>query len=198
MHRTDTRQQILDTASVLFHNHNYSDVGIAAICDRAGVSKGSFFHFFRSKRDLAVAVMDGLMTMISDTLLTDAFSDTYPPMERIDRFVSGLYAFQKQQRKVHGHLPGCPFGNLAMEQGTQDDVLRDKANSCLRSMAGHFAAALDEAMRCGDVPDLDVTATADAMVGYLEGIQLLAKARNDAEVIRQLGPAVKAIRIPAG
>ncbi len=58
MRKTDTRQQILDTASVLFHSRSYADVGIAAVCDQAGVSKGSFFHFFHSKRDLALAVMD--------------------------------------------------------------------------------------------------------------------------------------------
>jgi TetR/AcrR family transcriptional repressor of nem operon len=34
------------------------------------------------------------------------------------------------------------------------------------------------------------------MLGYLEGIQLLAKARNDPELIRRLGPAVKSIRVP--
>lgn len=195
-HKADTRQRILDTAAVLFHTRNYADVGIAAVCDEAGVSKGSFFHFFQSKRDLALAVMDRFQNQIGATLIAKAFSPNHPPLERLDRFVKELYVFQKAQAKEHGHLPGCPFGNLAMEQATQDKVLRQKADRCLRSLADHFRAAISEAVRSGDFPPVDEAATAEAMLSYIEGIQLVAKARNDPELIRRLGPAVKSLRVP--
>jgi len=193
--RPDTRQHILDTAAVLFHNHSYSDVGIAAICEQAAVSKGSFFHFFGSKRDLALAVMDQFRERIGETLLAKAFSPKYAPMERLERFVEELYAMQKAQAEEFGHLPGCPFGNLAMEQATQDEVLRCKADGCLRSLASHFRTVVADAVQSGAMPAVDEEATAEAMLGFVEGIQLLAKARNDPELIRRLGPAVKSIRV---
>lgn len=193
--KTDTRQQILHTASHLFHTHSYSDVGITAICDQAGVSKGSFFHFFPSKRDLVLEVMEQFLQQINNTLIAKAFSRRHAPMERIDRFVMELYAFQKAQTREYGHLPGCPFGNLAMEQATQDEALRQKTDVCLRSLGSHFETAISEAVQSGTLPPLDEEATAEAMLGYLEGIQLLAKARNDPELIRRLGPAVTSIRV---
>ncbi len=52
------------------------------------------------------------------------------------------------------------------------------------------------AVQSGDLPRLDEAATAEAMLAYVEGIQLLAKARNDPELIRRLGPVVKSIRVP--
>lgn len=195
-HKSDTRQRILDTASVLIHTRSYADVGIAAVCDQAGVSKGSFFHFFRSKRDLALAVMDQFQERIGETLIAKAFSPNQPPLERLDRFVKELYVFQKAQVKEHGHLPGCPFGNLALEQATQDKILRQKADGCLRSLADHFRAAISDAVRSGEFPPVDEAATAEAMLSYIEGIQLVAKARNDPELIRRLGPAVKSLRVP--
>ena len=193
--KIDTRQHILDTASVLFHTQSYAHVGIAMICDRADVSKGSFFHFFQSKRDLALAVMDQFRERINESLIAKAFSPALPPMERLDRFVQELYAFQKAQSDEFGHLPGCPFGNLAMEQATQDEVLRLKADGCLRSLAKHFQSAISDAVQSGTIPPVDEEATADAMLSYVEGIQLVAKARNDPELIRRLGPALKSIRV---
>jgi TetR/AcrR family transcriptional repressor of nem operon len=193
---TDTRQHILDTAAVLFHTQSYSDVGVATICARAGVSKGSFFHFFPSKRDLALAVMDQFRERIHETLIAKAFSPKRPPLERLDRLVKGLHAFQKAQTEEFGHLPGCPFGNLAMEQATQDEILRQKADGCLRWLASYVQAAVSDAVQTGAIPPVDEQATADAMLGYLEGIQLLAKARNDPELIRRLGPVMTSIRVP--
>ena len=196
--RIDTRQHILDTASVLFHTHSYADVGVAKVCSQAGVSKGSFFHFFKSKRDLALAVMDQFREHFSEKLIAPAFAPRRPPLDRIDRFVEGLYDFQKARTEEFGHLPGCPFGNLALEQATQDEVLRQKVDSIFRLVAEQFRAALADAVQGGELPPVDEEATAEAMLGYLEGIQLLAKARNDPELIRRLGPAVKSIRVLRG
>lgn len=191
----DTRQHILETAATLFHNQSYGDVGIATICKEAGVSKGSFFHFFPSKRDLGVAVLEHFRETINATLVARAFSSQYPPMERILRFVDELYQFQKAQKDQHGQLPGCPFGNMATEQATQDEVLRAKADGCIRSIANHLRSAVADAVQSGELPALDESATAEAMFAYLEGIQLVAKARNDPEFIRVMGPAVVSIRV---
>jgi len=140
-------------------------------------------------------VLEQFREQINATLVTRAFSRQYPPLERLQRFVYELYAFQKAQAEAHGHLPGCPFGNIVMEQATQDDILREKADGCIRSIARHIQTAISDAVQCGDLPPLDEERTAEAMFAYLEGIQLMAKARNDADLIRQLGPALTRICI---
>ena len=193
--RSDTRQQIVDTAAVLFHTHSYADIGVAKVCSEAGVSKGSFFHFFPTKRDLALAVIDHFRERFASALIGEAFAPSVAPLERLDRFVEGLYAYQKAQKEEYGHMPGCPFGNLVMEQATQDEILRKKADGVLRSVCNHLRAAVSDAVQAGDLPSLDEAATAQAMLGYLEGIQLLAKSRNDPELIRRLGPAVKSVHV---
>jgi TetR/AcrR family transcriptional repressor of nem operon len=191
----DTRQTILDMAAMLFHSQSYTAVGVATICNQAGVSKGSFFHFFRSKQELAVAVLDQLLQQINDTLVSRAFSQNLAPLERLDRFVDELYKFQKAMTKQYGHLPGCPFGNMAIEQATQDEVLRGKADRCLDALKARLQQTIEDAIENGDLPPINAPATADAMLGYVEGIQLLAKSRNDPGVIRKLGPAIKTIRV---
>jgi TetR/AcrR family transcriptional repressor of nem operon len=194
--RTDTRQHILESAAVLFHTHSYTSVGVAAVCERASVSKGSFFHFFPSKQELAIAVLEQFRERIGATLIARAFSPERPPLQRIDCFVNELYLLQKALLDEYGHMPGCPFGNMAMEMATQDQVLCSKADGILRSIANHLRTAIADAVQCGGLPAVNEEATADAMLSYLEGVQLMAKSRNDPELIRRLGPAVTSVRVP--
>ena len=192
----DTKQKILDTAATLFYMQSYTAVGVATICKEAGVSKGSFFHFFNSKQDLALSVLDQFSNHLGATLVADSIASSSPPMERLDRFISMLYNAQKAYVDETGHLPGCPFGNMAMEQATQDEVIRKKVEKCLAGLAQPLQRVVADAVKSGDLPEVDEQATADAMLSYIEGIQLIAKSRNDAEVIRKLGPAIKSIRVP--
>jgi len=192
----DTRQKILDTAATLFYMQSYTAVGVATICKEAGVSKGSFFHFFNSKQDLALAVLDQFSSQLGAELVADSIASTLPPMERLDRFITMLYEAQKMYVDKTGHLPGCPFGNMAMEQATQDEVLRKKVEECLTGLTQPLQRVVADAVKSGEMPAVDEEATADAMLSYIEGIQLIAKSRNDAEVIRKLGPAIKSIRVP--
>lgn len=201
MKRKDTRDRILKSAAELIHASSYNAVGVNAVCETAGVSKGSFFHFFESKRDLALAVLDEFKDRIGEVILSESFQTELLPMQRLERFVSLLYTFQKEQKKQIGYVPGCPFGNIALEQATQDEVLRQKVDSCLRTVADHIRDSVEEAVVNGDIEDIgnseniNVDATAEAMLAYVEGVQLLAKSRNDPEIIRLLGPAIKSIRV---
>lgn len=191
----DTKQKILDTAAALFYMQSYTAVGVATICKEAAVSKGSFFHFFNSKQDLAVAALEHFSSHLGATLVADSLASSLPPLERLDRFIAMLYEAQKTYVDETGHLPGCPFGNMAMEQATQNEVLRKKVEECLAGLALPLQQLVADAVKNGDLPAVDEEATADAMLSYIEGIQLIAKTRNDAEVIRRLGPAIKSIRV---
>ncbi|RDH88586.1 MAG: TetR/AcrR family transcriptional regulator [endosymbiont of Escarpia spicata] len=191
----DTRTRILSTARVLFHGRSYADVGIKEICDLAKVQKGSFYHFFPSKQDLAMAVIDDMADEWAHGFVAEAFDQNLPPLERLDYMIDAAYYWQKAAKDIEGRMPGCLFGNLALEISTRDDVLRAKLNAVFEKASRRFHEALDQAVELGEVPPLDCEATSAAMLAFLEGIILLAKTRNDPEVIRDLGPAIKTLRI---
>jgi TetR/AcrR family transcriptional repressor of nem operon len=172
-------------------------VGVAAICDSAGVKKGSFYHFFPSKKELMLAVIDEFLVELKEQIFARAFAPDLPPLDRVRRLVELAYHFQKEIAGTLGHTLGCPFGNLAAEMSTQDESIRQKVEGVFAQLESRFAATLDEAARRGDLDaDVDIESTAKAMFAYIEGIMLMAKTRNDPEVIRQLGPAMADIRIP--
>jgi TetR/AcrR family transcriptional repressor of nem operon len=193
---TDTRQRIIDSARELIYARSYTDVGVQQICDNAGVKKGSFYHFFPSKRDLTLAVLDQLQVFFRDTILNRAFAADIPPLQRIERFFSHIYEFQKQTKAATGHILGCPFGNLGCEMSTQDEALRSRVDAIFRASEQPFEQALQEAVARGDLPAIDTGATARAIFAYVEGIMMYAKTRNDPELIRDLGKRALQLAIP--
>lgn len=191
----DTRTRILSTARELFHGRSYADVGIKEICDLANVQKGSFYHFFPSKQDLAMAVIDDMADDWAHGFVAEAFDRELPALERLDYMVDAAYYWQKAAKDIEGRMPGCLFGNLALEVSTRDDVLRAKLNAVFQKASARFHETLDEAVETGAMAPLNTGATAQAMLAFLEGVILLAKTRNDPDVVLELGPAIKTLRI---
>lgn len=191
----DTRQRILSSARELFHANSYAEIGIKQICDAARVQKGSFYHFFPSKRDLALAVIEDMAEDWAHGFVHEAFDLALPPMERLDYLIDAAYYWQKAAKDIEGRMPGCLFGNLVLELSTRDDVLRAKLSAVFDKTLSRFEETLIEAVESGAVAPLDTHLTAQAMLSYLEGVILLAKSRNEPELIQRLGPALKGIRI---
>ncbi len=192
---TDTRSRIVTAAKTRFHSRSYANVGIQEICESAGVQKGSFYHFFASKRDLALAVIDEFADDWANGFVAEAFDPALPPLERIDYLIDAAYFWQKSIKEVHGRMLGCIFGNLTLEVSTQDDILRAKLLAIFSSAQSRFKEALDQAVADGTLAPLDTALTAEAMLAYLEGVILLAKSQNDPELLYRLGPAIKTLRI---
>ncbi|MDH3830216.1 MAG: TetR/AcrR family transcriptional regulator [Gammaproteobacteria bacterium] len=183
----DTRQRIINAAQELIYASSYNEVGVQEICDHARVKKGSFYHFFPSKRDLALAVLEQSHTFMRDEIINKSFHDDIPPLARIERFFTLLYEFHKDSRENTGSVFGCPFGNLGGEMSTQDEDIRNKVDSIFTASEKPFEKALAEAVERGDLQAIDTAATAKAIFAYTEGIMLYAKTSNNPELIRELG-----------
>ena len=189
----DTQQRILDAARELIYARSYADVGVAEICARAGVQKGSFYHFYPSKRDLTLSVLDEQRAFFKEMIVDRAFVPDIPPLARFERFTQLVYEFQTQIREGCGRVLGCPLGNLASEMASQDEPIREKIDGLFRLTQTLFRKVLEEA--AGELQGVNLDATAQAMFAYFEGVMMLAKTQNDPEVLRRLLPAMAQIRI---
>lgn len=183
---SDARERLLESCQALMHEKGYTAVGVGEVCSRAGVNKGSFYYFFPSKQELALAVIDEFGAASSDQL-SQVLESEAPPLERLERFFDGSYQAHRDSREACGKLLGCPIGNLALEMGSQDAVLRDRLRAVLDGQIDRFAAVLQEAIDRGDLPRQDARGTAASLMALIEGTLLLAKASDDTEVLRDLG-----------
>lgn len=192
----DTQQRILDSARELIFSRSYAEVGVALICDHAAVKKGSFYHFYPSKQALTLAVVDAQFVDIKENLLDKAFAGDLPPLARLARFTELAYQFQKRVNKDKGHVLGCLFGNLSSEVATLDEDIRERIQRTFAKLHKAIRNVLEAAQLQGELPkNIDLSATAQAMLAYFEGVLLLAKNQNDPELVRLLLPAMVQIRL---
>jgi TetR/AcrR family transcriptional repressor of nem operon len=91
------------------------------------VKKGSFYHFFSSKSDLAAAAMDEHFRKDKPDLDT-IFSPSLPPLERFERLIAYTLEEQGQAFEKYGRVCGCPFATLGCEIAGQNEVLREKTD----------------------------------------------------------------------
>lgn len=192
---TDTRQRLLNSARELLYSRSYGNVGVKEICDMAGVQKGSFYHFFPSKQELTLAVLDEFFIISKQEIFTRSFRSEWSAMQQLRALLDNVYAFQKNTKEQIGKTLGCPYGNMSSEMSTQDEVIRQRLDGLLQQMEMSLKTALDQGVQTGEIAQCNTAATASAMFAFIEGLMLLAKTRNDPELIRELGVAMLNIRI---
>ena len=99
--------------------NSYGATSVDAICEQAGVKKGSFYYFFKSKSDLAAAALDADWKR-HRVQLDGMFSPTVPPLERLERYFEFNYERLLAIQKECGAVLGCPLDALGSEVCTQD------------------------------------------------------------------------------
>ena len=106
-----TRERIVEAARTLFFKQGYSATGVAQILKEADANSGSLYHFFPSKDDLLVAVLEKYQEMLEPQVLKPAFSRTNDPIKKLFAVLEG---YRLLLEATHFEL-GCPIGNLALE-----------------------------------------------------------------------------------
>jgi TetR/AcrR family transcriptional repressor of nem operon len=190
---TDTREKLLAAAIDLIWAQSYGSVSVDQICDQAGVRKGSFYHFFPSKIDLAVAAYEAHWTAEVQPRFAEIFRPEIAPRERLVRWCDEIYSKQKEKFEALGHVPGCPFCSVGAEMGTQSEALRRKSEELLERGFFHLERALADGKRDGSLPVNDPVVQARAIGTFMFGAMLQAKLHNDPEVLRGLSAQVLAL-----
>lgn len=68
MERGAVREKLLGAAEALMLTDGYSRTSVESVCAKAGVTKGSLYHYFRTKEDLGIAVLEGWITRNAEIL----------------------------------------------------------------------------------------------------------------------------------
>jgi TetR/AcrR family transcriptional repressor of nem operon len=183
---SDARDRLLAAACELMLRRGYGAIGVAEICAQADVRKGSFYYFFPSKQALTLAAINAHWTL-QRAEWTDILGAPEPALTRLETLIQQQVSTQRQVRDANGEVPGCLFGNLALELSNQEQEVRQRIEEIFDEQIDLVQETLRDAAKEGTIPRSAADrATARAVVAQLEGMVLLAKLGNDPSVLTDL------------
>ena len=166
-------------ALALIRAQGYASTSVDELCVKAGVSKGAFFHHFRSKEALAVAAANHWAEV------TRAFFETAPYHQHNDPLarVLGYLDFRKAILKGDIAEYTCLVGTMVQEIYSTNPDIREACEASISGHAAEIAVDIAQAMRRYGIR---ASWTAESLAlhtqAVLQGAFILAKAKGSAAI----------------
>jgi TetR/AcrR family transcriptional regulator, transcriptional repressor for nem operon len=183
---SDASERLIRAALDLMWEESYGGITIDDICKRADVKKGSFYYFYESKADLALAAIESLWQNEWKPNLDTFFSSSVDPLKRITSYLERVYPKQVALKAKCGRVLGCPVFSLGNEVSPHEDVLGKKLREIFSRKRRYFESAIRDAIADGSIPPCDAAQKALSLSGLIEGIMSQARVMNDAEILKNL------------
>jgi len=179
-----TKDRLVATAAELLLRQSYGTVSVEDICKAAGVQKGTFYHYFPSKNDLALAAYDYMWKMAREKF-DPCFSPTVDPLKRLENYAELSYQFHRECYEKEGKIYGCPIATAGQEMGAQDDRIRLKSKEIFDLYCTYFESTLRDMPTYQKLSKEKIHGMACEMFSYALGVLYQAKIVNDPAVIKR-------------
>jgi TetR/AcrR family transcriptional repressor of nem operon len=170
------RTRILNAAVKLIRTKGYNATTVDDLCAEAGVTKGSFFHHFKSKDELGVAAAKH-WTDITTPLFLEA--PYHQPKRALDRVLAYL---DFRRAIIGGELAEftCLAGTLAQEVHTSHPGIALAAG---KSISSHASTLVNDIQAAMDESGKAFSCTAESLAlhtqAVLQGGFIIAKSTGD-------------------
>jgi len=176
-----SKEKLLDAALQVIRVKGYTATRIEEICEAAGLTKGSFFHHFKSKEELAIAAAEHRSAVTAALFQAAPFHRHADPLER----VLGYIDYRKEL--LRGAVPEftCLVGTMVQEAYETEPAIRDACDRCISDHAATIERDIAKAITAyGIEADWSAKSLAFHTQAVLQGSFILAKAKS--------GPAIAA------
>jgi TetR/AcrR family transcriptional regulator, transcriptional repressor for nem operon len=174
----DKRTRIIRKTACLIHSKGYENTSLSDVLTINEIGKGQFYHYFSSKKELGLAVLDDVFAYWNRTLLDDILCSNKPPQLKIIEMLEWMINLQKKNDAKHG----CIFGNLAIEMSESDELFREKLKHVFDVWVSKFKDVLREILPEAQASDTE-----------LEGGTMLMKNHQDLTILINITEMAKKI-----
>ena len=180
--RGDARSRLLEAARDTIRSKGFTATSVDELCQSAGVTKGSFFHHFRSKEALGVAAAEHWAATTSAFFAEAPYHVPDDPLERVLAYVD----FRRSIIGGEMYEFTCLVGTMAQEVHLSSPAIRDACGASIFGHAATLEADIAAAMAArGVAGDWTAASLARHTQAVLQGAFVLAKAGNDAALARE-------------
>jgi len=177
----ETKRKLVDASVKLMRSQGYNATTVDEICATAGVTKGGFFHYFKSKEDIAKAAVTRFREGKAQDFQNAPFRQVADPLDR----VYARLDFVKESTGGESRLTkGCLIGMFAQELSFTHPEFRSTCQESFLRMAQDFEKDIAEAKSVhAPEADFDPKNVAMLYVSIVQGSLMLAKASETNAVL---------------
>lgn len=169
-----TRDNIIEAADRLFYQQGFEHTSFADIAGAVGISRGNFYHHFKTKDEILDAVIDSRLR--DRRMMLERWEiEGATPSDRIKSFIDILVV---NQSKIMQY--GCPIGTLCTELAKLDHSSQESANELFTLFRTWLARQFTQLGRAEDAEAL-----AMHLLARSQGVATLANAFHDEEFVGQ-------------
>jgi TetR/AcrR family transcriptional repressor of lmrAB and yxaGH operons len=180
-----SREAFVAATARLLRRQGYAATGLSEIVTAGGAPRGSlYFHFPGGKQELATVAMRA-----SGEQLRAGIAVALAHGPTLADSVCGIVAALAAGLEASGFRDGCPIATVALEAGPGEEALRETAQEVFAS----WLAELESALRKEGLASEQARTRAVFVLAAIEGGLLLARARHDAEPLREVGEELRAL-----
>ncbi|MFZ0444395.1 MAG: TetR/AcrR family transcriptional regulator [Bacillus sp. (in: firmicutes)] len=174
------KQEIISIAKNIIHCKGYQATSISDILHAANIGKGQFYHYFSSKYDLGLAVMENLIEEWDHQLILNILQSSEDPKLKINKMLDWILTYHAGKEEKSG----CPIGNLTIEMSEHDETFRLKLDHFFKRWIGSIETVLEEMVKQHQLHStVDIRKSAEAIVAMIEGGILLMKSQQDISIL---------------
>jgi len=178
---SETKLKLVDAGVKLMRAHGYNATTVDDICAEAGVTKGGFFHYFKSKDDIARAAVTHFHEGKVKSYEEAPFRKLADPLDRV---FGRLDYVKESMGGVNRVTKGCLIGVFAQELAFSNPEIRGVCQDFFSRIARDFSNDLAEA-KTAHAPDASFDPKGVAMfyLAVVQGSLLLAKTAGSNDIL---------------
>jgi TetR/AcrR family transcriptional repressor of nem operon len=178
----ETRQRLVGATLHLMLRQGYAATTVDQICAEAGLTKGSFFHYFANKEAIARAALDAFAQMGTD-LYTPAWSEPgVDPLEQLHRLLDIMVSFNQRPDE----LCVCMVGMMSQELSQVNANMRAACDGHLQDWESRVTRMLTEAKKIHRLRrPFEPAQVAHFLNSLWQGSMLVGKTRQSPEMVIQ-------------
>jgi TetR/AcrR family transcriptional repressor of nem operon len=175
----DSRTKLLQAALYVIRAKGYTAARVEDVCEVAGLTKGSFFHHFATKEDLAIAAAQYFADFAESVFCVAPYRSFTDPLERLVGYVDFRKAI------LQGELPEytCLLGTMVQETYETHPAIREVCDHFIAAHAATLVSDIEAAIqKYGVVPEWTPESLAYYIQAVIQGAFILAKAQQSAKI----------------
>ena len=180
MAKVTAREKIINSTLEVMEGRGYQSVSVDEIISHAAVSKGSFYHCFKSKEELAMQALEEYERRGAEIISSGSYLQIEDPVLRAIAFVQYI-----EDRSMDLWQHGCLLGAVALEVAQSHPMLLEKIAELFEQFERGIAIIFTPALRARKVEKVTGKDLSRHFLAVIEGAIITAKTHEKPEYLVQ-------------